>query len=949
MLTRSIRRLLLPGLLPLLLFCAPQLQAFVAIDSGYQDRILNQELSVLPDPGQEYRVEQLIQPDTAKFFSPWHRPFLSFPAASGPVWLRIQLLNRTAEHQSLLLLAQSSDLKEYQIWAYQELSGLTLLKRERPNFNGIPLLGQSSYLSAVELPPYSAGIYYVRLEPMHYTALNLRLLSAEVAIPILSTQLWLSGLLTGVLGLLIAGNLIAWRRRQQPLFAVLGLVIALDLATKISWPNLMEAFSPVAQVFGGRLNQTLLIATLAAGIWFLRIYFHLPRTLPRLNQWLMLASWTLITTAGIGLLAPVGLSSLLLMTAILLVFLLAFSLAVWALPHQTVRAKQLLWSLLPIALMLLLAALNLLDLVALDPYSSGWLVQYLSALPWLILTSALARLSLPIPQVQHLPGPSTPQADTLMAELIARLAHDLKSPLSGVLGIASLLQNSPLSPKQQDLVRTLGTSGQDVLHQINQLVDLSRLESGQFRLESNRFELEPLLNDCLELFARRAEQQRTELAPLLAPDLPPMIGGDPKRILQILTSLLQQAFAKTHKGVVLFNVSLDQSHQQPTLRFTVQDSGPSLGSEAAHRQLECPLRELMQTDGIGLRLGLSLSYRLAEAMGGTLSYLPSGPSADPSQPRGNSFVFSLPLDPAWLNHQPASCRDFSHLRTLVVDDNPTCCKVLAQQCRSLGMDVQEAGDGVQALALLRTHAHLEEPIDLILLDYSMPNMDGLQLATRIHQDPLLSDHLVLVMLTGYSQTPSPEQIAQARISRVLTKPLPLHQLRNSLNELFAERLPEQSLPPQPRRLPRAAPRITAVPQPRRSHEVLVVDDNPRNIDLLIPLLQRQGIEPDRASNGQSATEQASRHAYKLVLMDCEMPIMDGFDATRRIRQIEEQEEREPACIIALGAHMLEEHHLRAQEAGMNGELEKPVEEEILERLLQELDLLSAPQRQAQPI
>src|SRR5690606_30092295 len=318
--------------------------------------------------------------------------------------------------------------------------------------------------------------------------------------------------------------------------------------------------------------------------------------------------------------------------------------------------------------------------------------------------------------------------------------------MNGVLGMSELLLGTPLSGKQRDYVQTIHSAGNELLILINEILDISRLESGQIELDDESFDLGALVEDCLGMFRARAEQQKVELIGFVQPQLPRVIAGDPTRLRQALVSLLDNAFRQTLNGEILMTVSLDGQR----LRFSVQDSGTPLPEEERQTLLNAALHspDLLSGSRDSGRLGLIIARQLTLLMGGQFG-------VQAGERKGNTLWLSLPLDAEHLAQQPAvldeSLRD---TRVLVVDDNEICRKVLVQQCAAWGMQAVAVASGLEALAMLRTRAHLRNDFDLVLLDHDMPGMNGLQLAARIKEDPRLSRDILLIMLTGVSNAPS---------------------------------------------------------------------------------------------------------------------------------------------------------------------------------------------------
>ena len=501
------------------------------------------------------------------------------------------------------------------------------------------------------------------------------------------------------------------------------------------------------------------------------------------------------------------------------------------------------------------------------------------------------------------------------AEFLATLSHEIRTPMNGVLGMTELLLGTPLSVKQRDYVQTIHSAGNELLTLINEILDISKIESGQIELDDVQFDLNALIEDCLNIFRAKAEQQNVELISFTQPQVPRVISGDPTRLRQALLSLLDNALRKTDQGEVLVVVALDQRAGQPRLRIAVQDSGQPLPEHEREALLHTELRsqDLLASNTLGGHLGLVIARQLIMLMQGEF-----GIKAGPQQ--GSTFWLTLPLDPLRLEQAPsdldASLRD---ARVLVVDDNDTCRKVLVQQCSAWGLNVSAVPSGKEALALLRTKAHLRDYFDVVLLDQNMPGMTGMQLAAKIKEDPSLNHDILVIMLTGISNAPSKIVARNAGIKRILAKPVAGYTLRTTLADELAQR---HSVPP-----PELAPHlpVAAAPDVPNDFRILVAEDNTISTKVIRGMLGKLNLQPDTASNGEEALQAMKAQRYDLVLMDCEMPILDGFSATAALRAWEMGHQRIRTPVVALTAHILSEHKERARLAGMDGHMAKPVE------------------------
>ena len=508
------------------------------------------------------------------------------------------------------------------------------------------------------------------------------------------------------------------------------------------------------------------------------------------------------------------------------------------------------------------------------------------------------------------------------ARFLARISHEIRTPMNGVLGMSELLLNTALSAKQRDYVQTINSSGNDLLNLINDILDLSRLESGQLSLEYLRFDLHSLIDDCLENCRNRLSHNPVELISFIHPDVPQMMEGDPARLRQILMSLLRNASTHTEAGEILLVTALEQPTEGTRLlRFVVQDSGQTMSAESRDSLLESTaptgaLADMIERQG---QLSLYISQQLIRKMGGQTGIKePSG--------KGNTLWLVLPGNfvdsPVEPDHLGQCLVDRN---ILIVDDNATSRKVLQQQVTAWQMSPRTASTGREALALLRTQANLDHPFDILLVDQSMPGMNGLELASKIKDDPLIGDELLVIMLSDVNQLPSRIVARNAGIRRILHKPVSGYTLRSTLIDEWLQH--SQGL----RNSQTAELLVQELPE--SDFRVLVAEDNAVSSRVIQGMLSKLKVPCDTVINGEQALQAVQQGAYNLVLMDCEMQGMDGFTATEHIREWEQQHGLGPVPIIALTAHILPEHRERARLSGMNGHMAKPVDLGQLHTLL----------------
>ena len=491
---------------------------------------------------------------------------------------------------------------------------------------------------------------------------------------------------------------------------------------------------------------------------------------------------------------------------------------------------------------------------------------------------------------------------------LANMSHEIRTPMNGVLGMLDLLQETPMSNEQQELVKTAASSADALLEIINDILDFSKLEAGKVEIEKTRFVLPDLLEEVCTLMAPRAHAKDLDLNLFLPPDLAPLRQGDPTRIRQVLTNLIGNAVKFTERGEV--TVTLEECLTGELL-FEVRDTGIGITPEAQERLFrpfdQADVSTTRRFGGTGL--GLSISKRLVELMGGTI-----GVDSAPGQ--GSRFWFRLPLkaqEDGRKEAQPSV--DLKGKRVLVVDDNATNRQILHAYLQHLGLQLREAVDAREALTILDG----DRDFDVVLTDMHMPGMDGAGLAATMASDPHLASIPRVLLSSGVML--SEEQRQRLGIVKSLLKPIRRNLLKNVLTEILATTPVQQA----------SSKSMREISWPGR--RILVAEDNPVNQKVITSRLKKLKIEVDVVENGKDAVERLEAQLYDLVLMDCQMPVMDGYEATRRLRAREMEHRQDRMAIIALTAHVGEGEKEKCLSCGMDDYLSKPVKSETLIELL----------------
>jgi signal transduction histidine kinase/DNA-binding response OmpR family regulator len=944
--------------------CCSSVLAQTGVDIGASKIDLARHLWVLEDTTQQLSVQQTLAITQGWQAQPNEKPYFGY--SKSAFWLRADLAASSSNSvQSLHKLLEITyplldDIQVYVVNNKKVIQHVQL----GDNFEfGQRILPHRLFVVPLSFESQQDYQLYIRVTSTSGLQVPVVLWSSLAFAEHDQNRQLLLGCFYGSLIIMIAYNFFIWlsvREKSYLLYVFFVISFGLLLATidgftyQYLWPN--------AVWWNNRAIVVILNITLALSLAFSKNFLRTSKYNPQLNKVLTLYMSLMLLMAVLSFYFPyrVMIVITLLLSAGTAFLVITTGIFNWRAGNRAARFFVYSWMLL--AAMVILYVMSQLNVIPKSTFTN-LAVQFGEWCEVLLLSFALAdRINISRLQEQeaqtllmaeerranaereqHLQTKLKAQEEEIRAKqainqaqsesraksmFLATMSHEIRTPMNGVLGMTELLQATDLSQQQQQFVHVIHNSGNALLNIINDILDYSKIEAGKMDIESIDMDLDNLLLECASIFSLTAEQKRLEFLASIEPNTPVFIQSDPTRLKQILLNLLSNAFKFTHRGRISLRVHTVIQQTDSHLHFEISDTGIGMADEQLSHLFEAfnqaDVSTTRQFGGTGL--GLSISKRLVDLMQGTMN-------VSSKLGQGTTFAVAIPFHTAtqaYIHDHFVPLTALQGQRILFVDDSIEFTQIMTEQAQAWGMIADAVHDGAHALALMRHAEQQQQSYDIVAVDMRMPNMSGLDLAYQMSQDESLKN-IKRILLTAMRAPLDTAELERAGLSLVIQKPTSANSLRDALLKLMG--CEEQYRSSNDKRQD-----ITMVQRVLQHKHLLIAEDNAVNQMVIIGMLKRLGITADIANHGKEALAlyQQKAQYYHLILMDCEMPEMDGYQTTQNIRAWESQQNLPPVTIVALTAHAMRDQHQRCLNVGMDDFLTKPLAFERLKQMLMQV-------------
>lgn len=877
------------------------------------------------DEQQDYDAKSMFAAKDQIAFTPFNYDIISLGYQGGDVWIRFAIENSYEGQEQYILdfnypLIDSIELFELTDTElkllYHQGDGLPFHERE---------IATTTPLFPIKIQPGESSVFYAKIRSTSSISLPIYLTTPNQEKEHLQTSSLANGIFYGMILSLVAYNLFVFFsiREVSHLYYVFLMVSYLFFWTTIDgitfqyvWPNSNHIHHPAPLMF----LSCVCIFALQFTRHFLKLLTETPR-LDKLIQILMslnIASFLSIYVVPVHIGSSINL--LLILTNVLIIIYASTRRLLDG--YRPAKFFVIAWS-----LYLFSVAVSVIGVLNIIPFPFPYqiIVKVASGIEFILLSFALADMINTLKEEKLLTHKSALEAfseSKAKSEFLAKMSHEIRTPMNGVLGMTELLQNTQLDENQTHYLDIINNSGQALLKVINDILDLSKIEAGKMEMESIPFNIQLLIEDSLSVFALSAAEKNVELLCFIDPSTPTDINSDPTRIRQIIINLVGNALKFTDQGEIKVVVSCRADNDSPShtqlqvdesveLHIQVVDSGVGISEEGIKKLFNDFEQAETSTSRLhgGTGLGLSITKQLVTLLNGEIKI-------ESALGEGTTFSFTLPTTVApSTDHSLVEKSDVDHLTALIIDDNESVCVNLTQQLKRLGINTHSCLSPTEGLNKLQRAHKNGNPFDVLFLDYSMPGISGVELCRKLNEH-LEFKELKIVLISSARIMLDEAKKRELAISYFLDKPISKKRLEEALVTVVGKQL--------------KAPSMETDKPVHNNHKfmltTLVAEDNSVNQMVISGLLQKLGIQVEFAENGEEALKYYRTHyaSIDFILMDCEMPVMDGYQATKRIREIEDRHQLKHMPIFALSAHVMSEEKQKAVSAGMDEFLMKPI-------------------------